>query len=464
MSGQVPPAAVSTRPCLRLARPKQGPLRGRAGPVCAQSRLPNTGSAAQVRCVLLAGEAATAPGAPPPALEPVGGGAHALGRWADALRGCACLPPLAVCLTVVCAPAAAADIAAWAAAAGLGPKCVLPLGTGRGALADLAALLAAWGAQGGSAVHASSRTGHQEGPRGRRDAPAPQQSGAAACGGGAAQRAPAHHGADDGVIFVADALHLPEPRLRVARLLQAARVLRGDAAAITARLPELAAEPGARPPAVRLEAGRGGGGLARLAAAGPDAAGCARADVLLPICALQAASAASAAAGAAAGDTLPGFLAGLAARGGGGVRAVRAECALWAGGGPQRAFAGAFLAHLAHAAANPAASLSAAIASAPAQAPARARPGASLGLQAGPPADARGANTGEVEGPLPLGPGTPRGFARRELDAFAEQYARLAEAARGGLAPARPLPACFADAGLWAARAKRGHQVRLGIG
>lgn len=393
----------------------------------------------------------------------MGGGAHALGRWADALRDCACLPPLAACLTVVCAPAAAADVAAWAAAAGLDPDCVLPLGTGRGALADLAALLAAWWPQGGGAAPCSSAAGHLEGPRGRRDAPAPEHSGAEACGGGAAQSAPAHRGADEGVIFVVDALHLPEPGFRVARLLQAARVLRGDAAAVTARLPELAAEPGARAAAVRLEAGRGGGGLARLAAAGPDAAGCARADVLLPICALQAASAASAAAGAAAGETLPGFLAGLAARGGG-VRAVRADCALWAGGGPQRAFAGAFLAHLAHAAANPAASLSAAIASAPAQAPARGRPGASLGLQAEPRADARSADSGEDEGLLPPRPGTPRGFARRELDAFAEQYAQLAEAARGGLAPARPLPACFADARLWAARAKRGHQVCLGVG
>ena len=51
------------------------------------------------------------------------------------------------------------------------------------------------------------------------------------------------------------------------------------------------------------------------------------------------------------------------------------------------------------------------------------------------------------------------GFARRELVEFAAQYGDAAGAA-SGRAAARPLPTCFADAGLWRQSAKRGHQVR----
>ena len=64
--------------------------------------------------MLLAGGRAAAgePAGAPPTLQPVNGGACALDRWLAALAACAFLPALQECVTVVCAPAAAAQVSA----------------------------------------------------------------------------------------------------------------------------------------------------------------------------------------------------------------------------------------------------------------------------------------------------------------------------------------------------------------
>ena len=333
----------------------------------------------------------------------------------------------------------------WAAEAGLGTVCVRQLSTGSGFLADLAAVMCAWQADMAASPHAgrgNEREATKEGP-------------AHAIGGGCdvvqhgsvpaeAQAAEQRRaGTFTGVVLAIDALHLPDSAFRVARLLQAALVLRADTVAYTDRLPELARAAPVAP--LTLQPGDDGSGFLTVAAVGsqgsPAATGLGEAaHELLPFVALQPGSLAAAAAAAGAGGNLAGFLDGLAARVG--LRAAHVDCCLYVGDAARRAFAGAVLRHLVGAATNPAARLG--------DAAARAR-SLRAGLVAG------GAHAGGgAEQDLP---GSEGGFARCELVEFAAQYGGLAGAA-SGRAPARPLPACLADAGLWRQAAKRGHQVR----
>lgn len=338
------------------------------------------------------------------------------------------------------------QVSSWAAGAGLSTECVRPLSTGSGYLADLAAVLCAWQVE-AAAPPLAARGECEENTKAAAQAtggalgavqhgPMPAEAQAAE-----QRRAEAYRG----VVLAIDALHLPDPldaALRMARLLQAALVLRADAVAYTEELPELARGAPAAP--LVLQPGGDGRGLPLVAAvcsqgcpaaAGPGGA----VHEVLPFVALQPRSLAAAAAAAAAGETLPGYLGGLAARGG--LRAARADCCLYVGDAAQRSFAGALLRHLTAAAANPAASLG--------DAAARAS-----SLRAGLMAASAHAGGGAEQGLS----GSEGGFARRELVEFAAQYGGPAGAA-SGRAAARPLPACFADAGLWRQAATRGHRA-----
>lgn len=200
---------------------------------------------------------------------------------------------------------------------------------------------------------------------------------------------------------------------------------------------------------MRLGAAGDGSGFARVLSINPSTtdepprtpgAGLeAGAAVLLPVFALRAASLAGVRA-AAAGGNMSGFLARLAAHAP--LRAVRADCCLFAGAPAPRAFAGAFLQHLACAAGNPAASLGAAAARV-----------AGINPSTSPISDA----DAEHKPAPPGGPGGP-GFVRRELIEFARLHAGLVGSG-GGQARARLLPACFADASLWRQGTRRGHQA-----